>query len=527
MQSSTDLPSSLPFNLLGSMPLFNYLTYASNRTQFYRSIMRTLLHFHREYRHYVTDQEVREAVLDLLDLDYPLDKCREDLDYLKQCGNVTTIYDPDRANSIAEFVHKPLLYQASPEALALEIFLEEQIGLGRRTGTLDRSNLDLIFSLLKQVDVALDQEFVEAREVAEDWQNAFTLWDTLSQNVSSYMRMISDAAHQSSRDLESFISYKKAVVQYVHSFAETLLIFGRDIRDLLNRWVENGKRDRLIALVVQHQASVDLLIETPEGAEERLKSMRHQVRTLTLWFAEGGNTEIFQRTATMEISQLVRRATALAVSGSSAFSYASHLQLLAQRFMKLENGEQAQQLFVSAFANAPSLHFPESLFGQVAISDSRSFKSAWDEQPAAQVRLWSLGQRIRGERLSEEPLRDQRKAIEELKAKNRKQDEDRRRNLKSLFHGPLLDIGNLKKIDKESRTLLEEILDGCLTDKDRQYRSQDGSLVTLLNPLEPERVALYSKDGVLRLPRYRLRYDVVIGTDMGKNGSNGHGRSEH
>src|ERR1700730_13776557 len=90
------------FNLLGSIPLFNYLTTPSPRIQWYRTIMRVLLRFHREYRHYVTEQEIRDAVHEILDTEYRVEQCKEDLEYLRQYDNITTIYDTNRATSIAE-----------------------------------------------------------------------------------------------------------------------------------------------------------------------------------------------------------------------------------------------------------------------------------------------------------------------------------------------------------------------------------------------------------------------------------------
>src|SRR5450755_3246987 len=122
----TITPSAV-FQLTDRLPIFSYLV-SSNRIRWYRVIMRFFFHSHRElYRYQLTAQEVRDEVRATLEAEYTLEQCQNDLAALKEWGNISTIYDSSRATSITSFLAPALLYQATPEAIAIETFLDEQM----------------------------------------------------------------------------------------------------------------------------------------------------------------------------------------------------------------------------------------------------------------------------------------------------------------------------------------------------------------------------------------------------------------
>jgi hypothetical protein len=125
--------SSSPFSLTGAISLFNYLATSTQRTQWYRAIMRTMLHLHRTYQQYIPEQQIREEVQHLLGQEYRVEHCRSDLEQLVAWGNLTSVYDIEHAaTTIAEFIHRPLRYQPTPEGIAIAHFLESQLQEHRR-----------------------------------------------------------------------------------------------------------------------------------------------------------------------------------------------------------------------------------------------------------------------------------------------------------------------------------------------------------------------------------------------------------
>src|SRR5438552_4428971 len=175
------LSSPSVFNITDRLPIFSYLV-NSNRIRWYRVIMRYFLQCHRElYRYQLTAQEVRDAVRAAFDAEYTLEQCQNDLAALKEWGNVTTIYDSSRATSIASFLSPALLYQATPEAIAIETFLDEQTRANMGKGSLRQGDLPNLWKTLQLLDEGLQLSPTEltparSREMAEEWQRAFEIW---------------------------------------------------------------------------------------------------------------------------------------------------------------------------------------------------------------------------------------------------------------------------------------------------------------------------------------------------------------
>src|SRR5690348_38423 len=176
---SERITSSTVFNLTDRLPIFSYLM-TTNRVRWYRVIMRIFFQRHRElYRYQLTAQEIRDAVRDTFDLEYTLEQCQNDLSALKEWGNVTTIYDSSRATSIASFLSPALLYQATPEAIAIETFLEEQTSANAAKGALRQGDLPRLWQALQLIDEriehlpgtipAVDLPTIQTREIAEEW----------------------------------------------------------------------------------------------------------------------------------------------------------------------------------------------------------------------------------------------------------------------------------------------------------------------------------------------------------------------
>src|SRR3989442_4190501 len=152
------IPPTSIFNLTDRLPIFSYLV-NSNRIRLYRVIMRVFLQHHRElYRYQLTAQEVRDTVRATFDAEYTLEQCQNDLAALKEWGNVTTIYDSSRATSIASFLSPALLYQATPEAIAIETFLDEQNRASTGKGSLRQGDLPHLWNSLQVLDENLSGE---------------------------------------------------------------------------------------------------------------------------------------------------------------------------------------------------------------------------------------------------------------------------------------------------------------------------------------------------------------------------------
>src|SRR5438128_8248992 len=193
------LTSSSAFNVTDRLPIFSYLV-NSNRIRWYRVIMRFFLQCHRDlYRYQLTAQEVRDSVRATFDPEYTLEQCQNDLKALKDWGNIASIYDSSRATSIASFLSPALLYQATPEGIAIETFLEMQARASTGRGALRQGDLPRLWASLQQLDEWLNLPAFELtstyeRDIAEEWQRAFETWNTMAREAAQYLANMTNAA---------------------------------------------------------------------------------------------------------------------------------------------------------------------------------------------------------------------------------------------------------------------------------------------------------------------------------------------
>jgi uncharacterized protein (TIGR02677 family) len=512
MQETEQATTNLAFNLTDRLPIFSYLV-NSNRIRWYRVIMRTFLQRHRElYRYQLTAQEIRDAVRDTFDAEYTLEQCQNDLAALKEWGNITTIYDSSRATSIASFLSPALLYQATPEAIAIETFLEEQTRANAAKGALRLGDLPRLWQSLQLIDEqiaqlptnvpASDLPSVQTRDIAEEWQRAFEVWNTMAREAAQYLANMINAAQQARPELEAYQLYKAAVVAYVHGFAQALTQYSRRIREQLIIWAQTGKKERLIEIVALHLDPPVATSEQQRSQEELWQDASNQLEAVENWFAEGKNADSFRRNALAEVDRVVRRASTLAASARPNANYATQLNALAQELLRARDGETAQQLFSLAFANILPIHLPESLAGSPSAAYESEQPGDWQEPPAVTVYLRPVSRGFRGDPPMEDPVIDNRTIIRELIVQHEHKLKEQRERFIHLFASGTLDIGTLRSISAEDRTLLLEIIDTCLSNPAHQYH---GSTIVLLNPGEHDYSFLSAKDGTVLLPRYRLQ----------------------
>src|SRR5205085_12673969 len=483
------IPSTSIFNLTDKLSIFTYLV-NSNRIRWYRVIMRVFLQHHRElYRYQLTAQEVRDAVRSAFDPEYTLEQCQNDLAALKEWGNVTTIYDSSRATSIASFLSPALLYQATPEAIAIETFLDEQTRANMGKGSLRQGDLPHLWKTLQELDENLAAipagiTSIHSREMAEEWQRAFEVWNTMAREAAQYLANMLQAAQQGRPDFEAYQSYKAAVVAYVHGFAQALTQYSRRIRTLLASWHETGKKERLVEIIAQHLEPPAPTLESRSTEDDLLQEARYQVEAMMNWFALGKNADSFRRNALAEVDKVVRRASVLAASIRPNANYAANLHMLAQQLLRANDGETAQQLFSLAFANLLPVHLPESLAGTPSATYDATEGSAWQEPPDVNLRLRPISRANRGDHPLEDPVIDNRTIISNIVHQYEEKRQLEVQRFTRLFATAYLDIGMIKHITTEERDVLMTVIDGCQGDVRNQYRAPDGTIIVLLNPDE-------------------------------------------
>src|SRR3989441_7744081 len=166
-------------------------------------------------------------------------------------------------------------------------------------GALRQGDLPHLWKSLQALDEVLrlpPSELTSARnrEMAEEWQRAFEIWNTMAREAAQYLANMIQAAQQGRPDFDAYQVYKAAVVAYVHGFAQALTQYSRRVRELLADWSTTGKQERLIELVSQHLEPPGAIAENRPAQAELLQEARNQALAIANWFAEGKNADSFR-----------------------------------------------------------------------------------------------------------------------------------------------------------------------------------------------------------------------------------------
>ncbi|MEI7555641.1 DUF2397 domain-containing protein [Candidatus Chlorohelix sp.] len=491
--------SSNSFGLTDKIPIFNYLVIAE-RVGWYRTIMRVFLARHRDlYKYQLTTLEVWEAVRQEYDPTYSMEKCQNDLKMLEEWGNLITTYDASRHTSIQSFRSPALLYQATPLAIALETFLEQQRRSTSTLGSLRQGDLTRLWEIVERLDGWLKEGNTRPAELAEEWRRAFELFSAMAMEAAQYLSNLTVVARRPRASLEAYQSYKRAVVEYVTNFGQALAYYSVSFRERLSEWYNSGRATTLIEVIAANLEPPTLELEHRHTPEQLAREAGNQVAALAGWFAIGSNADSFRRAAA-EVEKVVRRAEQLAAASRPNANYATDLDRLARLMLGATNPEEARQLELVAFAHGLPAHISESLAGPTGSS---GMHSAWEEQPSVTPTLRAIG-RARLDKTVELAISDNREAQLALIQRRLRERAEELAQFKILFQEGALEIGEVWLNSPTERAALLAVVRGCLRDSRFQYRAPDGSLIALLNPRETRYGLLRAPDGGLLMPRYRL-----------------------
>jgi uncharacterized protein (TIGR02677 family) len=315
-------------------------------------------------------------------------------------------------------------------------------------------------------------------------------------------------AQYTQTDFEKFIEYKNTVTRYIQRFASVLQDVSHDINELFISW--SPQKELLIRRIAEGEQRKDPTLENKPSLETTIELVRDQMTRLETWFKE--RSHVFYGRAVSEIHRLVNRATAFALYGRSRVNNVTLLRELAYRFLQETSVEVAQRLFDVSFAQTLPLHLSENFAGCAQIHERlEETASVWDEEPA--MRVFLVPAKIKnGEtntRKQEAPMPDDRQARFILQEEELRKEHERQWCFAQLFAQHIIDLACLSPIDRETRVILEEVIDSCLSHPSHIYHDETENKILLLNHDEQTYIHLHASDGTLFLPRYRLQRQSV------------------
>lgn len=251
----------------------------------YRKIMRI---FYREYEkmHF---QLYKEDVLEKLHQEeeyetLSMDQLKLDLDALVEWKNLTTLQDPRRVYTIADYKNKQFRYTMSEYAVEIERLTVRLENLFVETGSL---STNLFVRLAESLDSAERLKDAELKMVNEWWKNLQEDFKRLNQNYQDYLREFYSGRSEKLLKSIEFIVHKDRFISYLKEFIQELQRHANRISLILeNRspFVETVLLKRVIAseLDIPHALS-----EQEENREERIReNVYGKWHVLKSWFME-------------------------------------------------------------------------------------------------------------------------------------------------------------------------------------------------------------------------------------------------
>lgn len=477
----------------------SYLT-AQNVRQ-YRAIMRL---FYREYEkmHF---QLYKEDILELMQRqeefsDYTMPQLLQDLEALTGWKNLTTLQDPRRVYTIADYKNKQYRYTMSEYAVEIERLTIRLENLFLESGNL---STNLFVRLAENLDAAERMAGQSGKEINEWWGNLQEDFKRLNQNYQDYLReFYSGKAEKLLKSVE-FIVHKDRFIAYLKDFVQEMQTHSYRIAGIIRRrgsLIETS----LLEKVVQSELEIPHALSEREDTRE--DSIREKVygkwKSLKGWFLsdEGQECESSKVLAITNdiIRSIIQNASLIVQLQSWGVSRKEDYRNMVKLFLDCADMEDAHRLSAHLFGIQQIEHF--QIRGE---RETDSVNQSAYEEPASAV-LLKPHTRSYKER-KDRSFSD--KSLEKLSQRMqylRRVEKERTQMLRYIKDGKL-EIADIEETVPESVriTLLQWISQANMS-APKKGRTEYGQVFTLKK--KTGSCVLKCEDGALRLPNYVLEF---------------------
>ncbi len=478
-----------------------YLT-AGNASR-YRRIMRI---FFREYEkmHF---QLYKEDVLEKLRMeegyeDYPMDQLKLDLEALAEWKNLTTLQDPRRVYTIADYKNKQFRYTMSEYAVEIERLTVRLETLFVETGSL---STNLFVRLTESLRSVHHLEHADLKAVNEWWKNLQEDFKRLNQNYQDYLREFYSGKSEKLLKSIEFIVHKDRFISYLKEFIQELQRHANGISVILEKESAYIEQVLLARVVASEMDIPHALSEQEDNREERIRELIYgKWQSLKGWFLEsaGHASESGQILAITNdiIRTLIQNASLIVQMQNWGISRKEDYLKFLELFSICRDLDEAHKLSAHVFGVQQIAH--------LRANEPRStdkISSGVYEEPAMEY-LLKPHTRTYKARKDRQGFAD--RTMEKLAQKNRylRKLEEEKNLVMRYIHDGRLDISAIEDVIPESVriTLLQWISQAALNSS-RRGQTEYGQAFRLVQ--KPGTCVLKCEDGDLTMPAYVLEFE--------------------
>lgn len=476
--------------------VFQYVTV--EKAELYRAVMRVFVEAKERFGLYLRPREVHA---ELGESAFP--EVEHALQQLSEWGNLEMHHDTSAVATIEEFNRPRWLYQMSVEGEAAERAIAVYHDALRRPGELQTVALSDIRSLLRELLALASAPEPDAAKIHLGLRALRDRFEELTSRAQAFIGSLQRAIDLRDARLDSFIAYKRSLIDYLHRFIGQLVVAAADIAGRLDAFTPE-----ILDLALETAANRDVadLLEVTEAQRIEARVLwQRRWEGLRRWFIArpdaASQAEILRGRALSAIPALLRAIDTIHERRVAQSDRVTDLRTLARWFAEADSEAQAHRLWRAAFGLSSARHLRVDADTQDGWQSAGvSASTSWAAAPPLRLspRLRATGSHVRRGRPENVADHSAEKAILAAAAEAEAAQLEAARA--RLATGQRARLSQLGTFDTLQFGMFLELLGEALTRQQRadqkvSITSSDGSLEIVLEPIADGSTATIVTEG--------------------------------
>lgn len=485
--------------ILQSVSEVNYLR--AENVERYRMIIRYFYEEYQNIRYHLYKEDVLQKMLSYEYFEeYTMEKCQSDLASLVDWGNLVALQDSSKARTIEDFKNSRFRYLLSEKTVAIERMMIDLESLDTRSATLSPTLLERIRNQILEIDTI---DTMKDATLDGWWTSLNEDFKRLNQNYQDYIRTFNNAKAEEMMKSTQFLLFKDKIITYLRTFIKELQIHGLVIEEYLTL-LDELKMQQVFERITRYTLSVPVL-----GKQLQYDAVYQSVvgrwRSITNFFVgtDGFNEQDRLNDITDEIIRKITRfAQQIGELHNQGANKKEEYRKIKDMFATCDSLDEAHRFSAYVFGVDTTIHLKDT---KVRETDSIDV-GVYDE--ASTFVSLEPRNRMKKNRKPRVPAidREMEKLAHKANVEAKRKAEMKR--MEALIHNNCIAFDTLGKIDTEARKTLLKWLSKGLANQDLSAKTDDGKHYRIDTTRTHETCLLTSEDGILKMPVYRIVFEV-------------------
>lgn len=339
----------------------------------YRLIMKFLFSKYEEAEYWLYKEEIHNEVKKNI-VNYTLEECDRDLEFLINNGSLTKLQDTQNINTIDDFKYHNFRYQITDKAVIIERMTIELEEIEVKVASLEPRLFERLNNLIKRLVNIYELNENQIYEIWVDLNNDFK---SLNEHYQDFLKRFHEAKTEELLQSEAFLDFKSSVINYINEFINSYIKNSTTIKNYLLE-IDNEKTKYLMDTLVSHQKKAPKI--SPEFDYEKLRKVNYgKWQSLKKWFISNNGLSEGERLleATQNVIQkLYKYANSLIELHGNMINRKEEYKHICHLFDESPSFEEANKLSLSIFGVIVCNHYKHT-----SMINTESLIKSYDVPP--------------------------------------------------------------------------------------------------------------------------------------------------